>query len=40
MSGREQVQALAPHVHAVVVGSAFVREILERGGGGGRGGKR
>lgn len=31
VSGREQVQALAPHVHAVVVGSAFVREILERG---------
>ena len=31
ISAREQVEALAPHVHAVVVGSAFVREIA-RGG--------
>ncbi len=35
VSTRAQVQALAPHVHSVVVGSAFVRAILERGGGAG-----
>jgi tryptophan synthase alpha chain len=33
ISSREQVEALAPHVHQVVAGSAFVREILNRGEG-------
>ncbi len=32
VNAREQVAALAPHVHAVVVGSAFVREILSASG--------
>lgn len=33
VSSRDQVQALAPYVHLVVVGSAFIREILNRGEG-------
>ena len=31
ISERRQVEALAPHVHAAVVGSAFIRAVLERG---------
>jgi len=31
ISERKQVEALAPHVHAAVVGSAFIRAVLERG---------
>jgi len=31
VSGPAQVQAVAPHVHAVVVGSALVREIAQAG---------
>lgn len=29
---REQIDLLAPHVHASIVGSAFVRTIIENGG--------
>jgi tryptophan synthase alpha chain len=32
VSDAAQVRALAPHVHAVVVGSAFVRAVREAGG--------
>jgi tryptophan synthase alpha chain len=32
VSTRNQVLALAPHVHAVVVGSAFIRDIREAAG--------
>jgi tryptophan synthase alpha chain len=32
VSDPAQVRALAPHVHAVIVGSAFVRAIRESGG--------
>lgn len=31
IASREQVEALAPHVHAVVAGSVFVRRIAEEG---------
>jgi tryptophan synthase alpha chain len=31
ISTREQIDAIAPHVHSVVVGSAFVREIAKGG---------
>ena len=30
---RQQVEKIAPHVHAVIVGTALVREILESAGG-------
>jgi tryptophan synthase alpha chain len=29
ISKKEQVRALAPHIHAAVVGSAFIREIMD-----------
>jgi len=32
VSDPAQVRALAPHVHAVIVGSAFIRDIREAGG--------
>ena len=31
ISERAQVETLSPHVHAAVVGSAFIRRIMERG---------
>jgi tryptophan synthase alpha chain len=34
VSARAQVQALAPHVHAVVVGSVFIRDVREAADGG------
>jgi len=34
ISHRKQVDLLAPHVHASIVGSAFVRAIMENGDGG------
>jgi len=31
VSKQEQIVSLAPHVHAAIVGSAFIRAIMERG---------
>lgn len=31
ISKREQIESLAPHVHATIVGSALIRAIMERG---------